>query len=223
MEKKVPFFLTRLLGRSPQNSEFGEQKGWGITADDTRFGGWGSSSSPGSTSSGSIANGWADEPSDNHYNGWAYEKPENEYNGWESSIPGDESATPEASSNGCMKVELPESVSTSNQRLLNAESFPCPPVPSAPPLPYVGSNEHHATNASNHLCLDVKNDVVSVNQIKKGNASCVVCWEAPVEGACVPCGHMSSCMPCLRQIESKQGICPVCRAKIDKVLRIYAI
>ena len=106
---------------------------------------------------------------------------------------------------------------------MNGESFPCPPVPSALPLPDNDLNDHDASNTFNHLGFDfVKKDVVSMDQSKNGDGSCVVCWEAPVDGACVPCGHMVSCKPCLLEIESKQGTCPVCRAKIDKVLRIYA-
>ncbi|XP_042379416.1 probable E3 ubiquitin-protein ligase XBOS34 isoform X2 [Zingiber officinale] len=52
---------------------------------------------------------------------------------------------------------------------------------------------------------------------------CVICLDAPVEGACIPCGHMAGCMSCLREIESKQWGCPVCRAQIDQVVRLYAV
>ncbi|XP_042473079.1 probable E3 ubiquitin-protein ligase XBOS34 [Zingiber officinale] len=62
---------------------------------------------------------------------------------------------------------------------------------------------------------------------KAGSSStsscCVICLDAPVEGACIPCGHMAGCMSCLKEIESKQWGCPVCRAKIDQVVRLYAV
>lgn len=53
--------------------------------------------------------------------------------------------------------------------------------------------------------------------------SCVVCLDAPTEGACVPCGHMAGCMSCLAEIKAKKWGCPVCRAKIDQVIRVYSV
>lgn len=55
------------------------------------------------------------------------------------------------------------------------------------------------------------------------SSSCVICLDAPVEGACIPCGHMAGCMNCLTEIKSKKWGCPVCRAKIDQVVRLYAV
>ncbi|KAF8015851.1 hypothetical protein BT93_H1410 [Corymbia citriodora subsp. variegata] len=52
---------------------------------------------------------------------------------------------------------------------------------------------------------------------------CVVCLDAPVQGACVPCGHMAGCMSCLEKIKAKKSGCPVCRTKIDQVIRLYAV
>ncbi|CAN6223146.1 unnamed protein product [Urochloa humidicola] len=53
--------------------------------------------------------------------------------------------------------------------------------------------------------------------------TCVICLDAPVEGACVPCGHMAFCMPCLKDIKSKDGACPICHATINHVLRLYQV
>ncbi|KAJ4833004.1 hypothetical protein Tsubulata_001681 [Turnera subulata] len=55
------------------------------------------------------------------------------------------------------------------------------------------------------------------------SSSCVICLDAPVEGACIPCGHMAGCMSCLNEIKSKKWGCPVCRAKIDQIIRLYAV
>lgn len=54
-------------------------------------------------------------------------------------------------------------------------------------------------------------------------SSCVICLDAPVEGACIPCGHMAGCMSCLNEIKAKKWGCPVCRANIDQVIRLYAV
>ncbi|RVW46884.1 putative E3 ubiquitin-protein ligase XBOS34 [Vitis vinifera] len=58
---------------------------------------------------------------------------------------------------------------------------------------------------------------------KGDSSSCVICWEAPIEGACIPCGHMAGCMTCLNEIKAKKGVCPVCRAKIQQVIKLYAV
>ncbi|KAL3506151.1 hypothetical protein ACH5RR_031533 [Cinchona calisaya] len=55
------------------------------------------------------------------------------------------------------------------------------------------------------------------------SSSCVICLDMPVEGACIPCGHMAGCMSCLNEIKAKKWGCPVCRAKIDQVVRLYAV
>ncbi|KAH7521992.1 hypothetical protein FEM48_Zijuj07G0090600 [Ziziphus jujuba var. spinosa] len=53
------------------------------------------------------------------------------------------------------------------------------------------------------------------------SSSCIICLDAPVESAWVPCGHMVGCMSCLNEINDAKGTCPVCRAKIHQVLRVY--
>ncbi|KAK4767397.1 hypothetical protein SAY86_015147 [Trapa natans] len=57
----------------------------------------------------------------------------------------------------------------------------------------------------------------------KESSSCVICLDALVEGACIPCGHMAGCMSCLNEIMAKKWGCPVCRAKIDQIIRLYAV
>ncbi|KAF2313988.1 hypothetical protein GH714_021355 [Hevea brasiliensis] len=55
------------------------------------------------------------------------------------------------------------------------------------------------------------------------SSSCIICLDAPIEGACIPCGHMAGCMSCLKEVKRKKWGCPVCRAKIDQVIRLYAV
>ncbi|KAI3856842.1 hypothetical protein MKW92_023197 [Papaver armeniacum] len=55
------------------------------------------------------------------------------------------------------------------------------------------------------------------------NSSCIICYDAPREGACVPCGHMVGCVSCLNEINTKKWGCPVCRTKINGVIRIYNV
>nr|XP_023907518.1 putative E3 ubiquitin-protein ligase XBAT35 [Quercus suber]XP_023907519.1 putative E3 ubiquitin-protein ligase XBAT35 [Quercus suber]XP_023907520.1 putative E3 ubiquitin-protein ligase XBAT35 [Quercus suber]POF16970.1 isoform 2 of putative e3 ubiquitin-protein ligase xbat35 [Quercus suber] len=79
--------------------------------------------------------------------------------------------------------------------------------PSAPPIP------EDLDGAS------VTNDMKD----KGSSSSCAICFEAPIEGACIPCGHMAGCMACLNEIKAKKGDCPVCRGKINQVVRLYAV
>ncbi|CAL9086339.1 unnamed protein product [Musa textilis] len=58
---------------------------------------------------------------------------------------------------------------------------------------------------------------------KSSSGCCVICLDAPAEGACIPCGHMAGCMSCLRDIEAKNWGCPICRAKINQVIKLYAV
>ncbi|KAH9608867.1 hypothetical protein KSS87_002356 [Heliosperma pusillum] len=64
---------------------------------------------------------------------------------------------------------------------------------------------------------------VPARDVAGSTTSCVVCCEAPLEAACVPCGHVSSCLSCLQEIKSKNGVCPVCRGHIDQVMKLYGI
>ncbi|KAK9993429.1 hypothetical protein SO802_023132 [Lithocarpus litseifolius] len=79
--------------------------------------------------------------------------------------------------------------------------------PSAPPIP----EDLDGASVTN----DVKDEGSS--------SSCAICFVAPTEGACIPCGHMAGCMACLNEIKAKKGVCPVCRGKINRVVRLYAV
>jgi hypothetical protein len=74
--------------------------------------------------------------------------------------------------------------------------------PSAPPLPIL---------------------YPSTSKPEEKESQCVVCWDAPAQGVCIPCGHLAGCMECLSEIKGKGWGCPVCRAAIDQVIRVYAV
>eukprot|EP00249_Psilotum_nudum_P017282 c26249_g1_i2 orf=791-2440(+) len=95
--------------------------------------------------------------------------------------------------------------------------------PSAPPLPYVLACDDACISGS---CGDA---LVEVDYSSTGsgartfNGRCIVCWDGPAEGACIPCGHMASCMSCLSEITTKNWGCPVCRASIQQIIKVYAV
>ncbi|KAF4349329.1 hypothetical protein G4B88_003161 [Cannabis sativa] len=100
-------------------------------------------------------------------------------------------------------------------------------IASAPPIPD-GPIHYPSIDSSP---IDISSPVVENNVPAKlgdskedgESSSCVVCLDSPVEGACIPCGHMAGCMSCLNEIKAKKWGCPVCRAKIDQVVRLYAV
>ncbi|KAK2359763.1 replication factor A protein [Trifolium repens] len=39
----------------------------------------------------------------------------------------------------------------------------------------------------------------------------------------IPCGHVAGCMSCLNEVKTKKWGCPVCRAKIDQIIKLYHV
>lgn len=102
--------------------------------------------------------------------------------------------------------------------------------PSAPPIadeiPVDGPVHYPSIDLSP---VDISSPVVE-NLCKdegknaSGNSSsCVICLDAPAEGACIPCGHVAGCMSCLNEVKTKKWGCPVCRAKIDQIIKLYHV
>ena len=55
------------------------------------------------------------------------------------------------------------------------------------------------------------------------SGQCSICLDAPSDAVCAPCGHVAGCMSCLTEIKSKNYGCPVCRAKIDQIVKLYRV
>lgn len=53
------------------------------------------------------------------------------------------------------------------------------------------------------------------------NADCVICMEASQNTACVPCGHVAACHACMQHLHSIGGNCPVCRAEVDQIVKLF--
>ncbi|XP_057781479.1 putative E3 ubiquitin-protein ligase XBAT34 isoform X2 [Salvia miltiorrhiza] len=85
------------------------------------------------------------------------------------------------------------------------------------------SNDMSPVGSSSPSVADTSSSSGQENGEDDSSSSCTICLDAPVEGACIPCGHMAGCMSCLNEIKGKELACPVCRTKIDQVVRIYAV
>jgi hypothetical protein len=51
---------------------------------------------------------------------------------------------------------------------------------------------------------------------------CVICLTAPASHVCVPCGHQCGCGECLEIVRLASRQCPLCRARIATVVRVFA-
>lgn len=207
-------------------SQTASANGWDISASADTCNGWGSAITHSDTSS----NGWIDEPkkpelahSKASSSGWTDEPEKKDYNGW-----GVPSRTALPNQNQVVEANITTApvIQTSNDISSSVSS-----APSAPPIPDEISSEGpiyypSVENSKLDLYVPAAEHGAPVTSNKKDEhttSSCVICWEAPIEAACVPCGHMAGCMSCLKDIKAKRGNCPVCRSKISQVIRLYTV
>ncbi|KAH0451775.1 hypothetical protein IEQ34_019074 [Dendrobium chrysotoxum] len=196
------------LPHGQQVSPIDATNDWGSSSANPTHNGWGSSNQQ-STNVGTS--GWPDRPT---------------YNETTNTKIGPNASAPQLPTG---QTETP-AVSYSSQ-----EPPPTITVPSAPPIldeAVYGGPIHYPSIDSSPVYFTVppiERSAINSSETKEddgNNASsstCVICLDKPVEGACIPCGHMAGCMSCLKEIKEKKGDCPVCRAKIDQVVRLYAV
>ncbi|KAJ4968696.1 hypothetical protein NE237_015397 [Protea cynaroides] len=192
------------LSDIPVSSEVDNVNGWANPVDSSSHNDWGKMG---------VA-----PPSKATSSGWLGEPVKDAYNGWGVSEAGSSSNPPQniQSLHNATTQMVPETASS---------------VPSAPPIP-----EEIADGPIHYPSIDLSPVDVSMPTVEErpdkknegkedggASSSCVICLDAPVEGACIPCGHMAGCMSCLKEIKAKKWGCPVCRAPIDQVVRLFAV
>lgn len=53
-------------------------------------------------------------------------------------------------------------------------------------------------------------------------SKCAICLDGPKNGLFFPCGHLCACMPCSEALQATAPHkCPICRAQITKVVRVF--
>ncbi|XVF32385.1 hypothetical protein REPUB_Repub17cG0077600 [Reevesia pubescens] len=227
-----------------QSSGVVHANGWENSANSESYNGWGPA--VGQVHSESSNTGRTDGPTRNDYNGWGV--PDSRPTGKQShdvQTLGDHSGWMNAPTKKDNDWGVADSRLTDKQSH-HVENLMDPPplvqtigfnasmssAPSAPPIPedVFGEEPIHYPSIDHNpvdLLVPATTDygASTTNDAKEGggSSSCIICWEAPVEGACIPCGHMPGCMSCLNEIKAKKGLCPVCRGKIDQVIRLYAV
>ncbi|KAJ4785490.1 RING/U-box superfamily protein [Rhynchospora pubera] len=91
---------------------------------------------------------------------------------------------------------------------------------------YLSTNtilNNHST-ATSITFTDTKHSGFKLEKREVGqDGLCIVCFDSKIEAACIPCGHMAGCVACFKKIEAKNKRCPVCRAKVDQIVKIYTV
>ncbi|GLT57289.1 hypothetical protein SLA2020_302720 [Shorea laevis] len=236
---------------SSSNHQISGVAHWENSTNIENYNGWGTPAVPVHPESSSSA--WSPEVPKEDYNGWGLpdSKPAGKHNlgvdsahlkssgsGWLDKVPKDDY-------NG-WGVSDSRPIGKQRQGIQTQVDFPSPIVhvssnfspsvstaPSAPPIPnevldegsiLYPSIDLNPVNMSIHPTTEHGASSTTNNPTDGGgSSSCIICWEAPVEGACIPCGHMAGCMSCLNEIKAKKGLCPVCRANISQVVRLYVV
>ncbi|KAF3778493.1 putative E3 ubiquitin-protein ligase [Nymphaea thermarum] len=207
MEENLPPFPN-----TDQSIQAISTNGWANSAGNPSYNGWGPSNVPPPPKAGD------DRPastSKTHEDYWPDKLSGYKANGLGTSEAGPSSVPTQI----CQGQELHETTIVGTS--LAAESF----APSAPPLPE-GPVQYPTVDCSPvDLEMPPKQDGSRQGLSKDGDGSsaCVICWDAPIEGACIPCGHLAGCMSCLNEIKAKNWGCPVCRAKIEQTMKVYTV
>eukprot|EP00246_Nothoceros_aenigmaticus_P002899 TRINITY_DN13813_c0_g1_i2.p1 TRINITY_DN13813_c0_g1~~TRINITY_DN13813_c0_g1_i2.p1 ORF type:complete len:565 (-),score=70.18 TRINITY_DN13813_c0_g1_i2:683-2377(-) len=215
----------------------GDSNGWGDSSAESSYKGWGPSEQEKGSPAMDVAYGdWEADRQTTHH-GWGSPEAEPSRRG-----SGDSLANDPATSQ--LEPPLPRPLDSDNSRIYNlAADPPSLSSPSAPPLPtnymppgtvYDGPIHYPSIDTSP---LEVHypstaSSAEKVNEIdKKAMAvrqdpvvgQCVVCWDAPAQGVCIPCGHLAGCMDCLLEIKEKSWGCPVCRAPLNQIVKVFQV
>lgn len=76
-----------------------------------------------------------------------------------------------------------------------------------------------SANAANYAMLHHSN---SWSGSGDNGTECIICYTKKIDCVLYSCGHMSLCYQCaIRQWRQSTGQCPLCRAVIKDVIRIY--
>ena len=56
---------------------------------------------------------------------------------------------------------------------------------------------------------------------KVAKSLCIVCMDEEADGVVLPCGHLCGCEPCLKMLLNSGAKCPICRAHMNSVVKVF--
>lgn len=62
---------------------------------------------------------------------------------------------------------------------------------------------------------------VPIDKIPAPEHCCAICQELPKDVVYMPCRHLSTCQWCARDHMKTSSCCPVCRAPIENIIKVY--
>ncbi|RRT58437.1 hypothetical protein B296_00046628 [Ensete ventricosum] len=201
----------------PQTSN---TNGWASSSDNSSYNGWGTPDvgAPSKVSGQVLMN----EP--NTSNGWAVPEVQLNTNALQPCMPNPDTvqSSPGVPSTQVVPSAPPMAADTFYDGPIHYPSIDFSPIDLSMPVVKTAPGTAEAKDSSTSSLSKT-----GTGEDEAGSSSttgcCVICLDAPVEGACIPCGHMAGCMSCLREIEAKNWGCPVCRTKINQIIKLYAV
>ncbi|RWW05879.1 hypothetical protein BHE74_00049135, partial [Ensete ventricosum] len=199
----------------PQTSN---TNGWASSSDNSSYNGWGTPDvgAPSKVSGQVLMN----EP--NTINGWAVPEVQLNTNALQPCMPNPETvqSSPGVPSTQVVPSAPPMAADTFYDGPIHYPSIDFSPIDLSMPVVKTAPGTAEAKDSSTS---SLSKTGTGEDEAGSSSTSCVICLDAPVEGACIPCGHMAGCMSCLREIEAKNWGCPVCRTKINQIIKLYAV
>ncbi|DAZ94626.1 TPA: hypothetical protein N0F65_010565 [Lagenidium giganteum] len=61
----------------------------------------------------------------------------------------------------------------------------------------------------------------SLSDSASARGECSICMDAVKNAICIPCGHIAGCVECLQQHAEREQCCPICRAHVTSVIKVY--
>lgn len=77
------------------------------------------------------------------------------------------------------------------------------------------------SDAIQKLLLEPPEEEVSVEEKKDEKELCVICMSNAADYLVLPCGHQCGCESCLTVLKNNKADCPICRAKISNLVKVF--
>ncbi|CAF1589232.1 unnamed protein product [Adineta ricciae] len=88
-------------------------------------------------------------------------------------------------------------------------------------LPELTSSTHRTGQIGNRSELIESTNNGNNNSIANENVDCSICMDRPRNSVIRSCNHFVTCYECARLLYNRKDPCPVCRKRIDDVIRVY--